>query len=293
MISSMTGYGKGESRNKYYNFKIEIKSVNHRYKNISIKLPHHLNHLEDNIKNIIEQRINRGSIDVYVNLEYLDESLIDVDVDLPLAKSYQKALDEINTSLNLQDKITINHIIAMRDVIKTEKKDVEDEEIISPLTIATNQAVDELIKMREIEGERLKLDMLNKLTEIENYVVRIKDLSPIIINDYKEKLRQNISEILTENIPVDEERLLNEVAYFVDKASVDEELVRLNSHICQFREILNNEDVVGRKLDFLIQEINREINTIGSKSSNYEISNNVVNMKAELEKIREQVQNIE
>ena len=135
--------------------------------------------------------------------------------------------------------------------------------------------------------------MLNKLTEIENYVVRIKDLSPIIINDYKEKLRQNISEILTENIPVDEERLLNEVAYFVDKASVDEELVRLNSHISQFREILNNEDVVGRKLDFLIQEINREINTIGSKSSNYEISNNVVNMKAELEKIREQVQNIE
>lgn len=293
MIKSMTGFGSGESQNKDYKFKIEIKTVNHRYNNINIKLPYHINHLEDHIKKSIEKKIKRGTVDVYVYLEYLDESAIDVSVDLPLAKAYKKALEDINEQLGLDDEIRISHILNMREVIKTDKKEIDDDSVLEPLNDAISKALSGLLEMRELEGEQLSKDMILKLDLINSYLLNIENRSPIIITEYKDRLKKNISEILSEGIPIDEDRLNNEVAYFVDKSGIDEEIVRLKTHIKQFKNIINNEDIVGRKLDFLIQEINREINTIGSKSQDSIISENVVNMKAELEKIREQVQNIE
>lgn len=293
MATSMTGYGKSEVSNESYNLKIEIKSVNHRYRNISIKMPYHLNHLEDHIKSLLEQYIKRGTLDVYINLDYLDDSSIDVQVDMSLATGYYNAFKKINDELKLEDKITLNHIIAMRDVLITEKKEIEDDNIVGLIDEGIRIALTELVNMRNNEGERLKLDILNKIDIIENYVDLINDKAPIVTKEYEEKLRKNIASILEDKIPVDEDKLHNEVAYFIDKSSIDEEIVRFRSHIDQFKNIIETEDTVGRKLDFLLQEINREVNTIGSKSSNVEISENVVNIKSELEKIREQIQNIE
>ncbi len=293
MIKSMTGYGKGESSNDSYRFKVEIKAVNHRYSDISIKIPRHISYLEEKIKKTIKDIISRGKVDVYINLEYINESAIDVKVDIPLAKAYKEALDNLTKELNIDDDIKLGNILNMSEVIKTEKKDLDEDIIWNTLKEALDIALDNIIEMRIAEGTELKNDILLKLDKIESDVKFIEERAPEVVLEYKEKLRERIKNLLDDNISLDEERLCNEIVFFADKSSIDEEIVRLYSHIKQFRAILNEDVSVGRKLDFLIQELNREINTIGSKANDIIIAKYVVNIKSEIEKIREQIQNVE
>lgn len=293
LVQSMTGYGMGEYENELYRFKIEIKSVNHRYNDITIKMPRHIGYLEENLKKAVKERINRGKVDVFVNLEYIKESAVDVKVDIPLAKSYRAALEELVDVLELGDKLRLNNILSLSDIITVEKRDVDEKLITQSLERALDIAVENISHMRIVEGHELKKDILIKLDNIQEELMNIEERSPMIVLEYRDKLRERIKDLLENNASLDEERLSNEVAFFADKSSIDEEIVRLKSHIKQFKSILDEEDPIGRKLDFLIQELNREINTIGSKANDIVISKCVVNLKAELEKIREQVQNIE
>lgn len=289
----MTGYGKGEFENDLYKFKIEIKSINHRYNDILVKMPRHIISLEDTIKKRIKEYVQRGKVDVFVNLEYINESTVDISIDTHLARSYKLALEGLVSELALDDKIRLNNILAIPEVVKIERKEVDEDLISQCLNNALEKAIESLINMRTIEGDELKNDILIKLNNIEDYIDIIEERSPMVSSEYQNKLELRIKEILGSYSVLDEERLNNEVAYFIDKSSIDEEAVRLRSHIKQFKSILNEDEPKGRKLDFLIQEFNREINTIGSKSNDEIISNRVVELKAELEKIREQVQNIE
>jgi uncharacterized protein (TIGR00255 family) len=289
----MTGYGRGEAENDLYKFKVELKAVNHRYNDILIKMPRHISYLEENIKKIIKEKISRGKVDVYINLEYINESSVDVKVDIPLAKSYKTALENLSAELELEDSIRLNNILCMQEIIRTDRKELDEDLIWSILKKSLDMALDNIMKMRITEGAELKRDILGKLEYVEKCVGSIGERSPYVVLEYKDKLQERIKNLLDDNVTLDEERLNNEIAYFADRSSIDEELVRLASHIKQFRTILNEDDSVGRKLDFLIQEMNREINTIGSKANDLTITNYVVILKAEIEKIREQIQNIE
>lgn len=293
MIRSMTGYGRGEAQNELYKFKIELKAVNHRYNDILVKMPRHISYLEESIKKIIKEQISRGKVDAYINLEYINESSIDVKVDIPLAKSYKKALEELVDGLNLEDNIRINNILGMPEVVSTQRKEIDEDLVWLSLSQALKIALDNIISMREEEGKELKSDILDKLNTIEEMANEVKDRSPEVVLEYKDKLKERIRVLLEDNVVLDEDRISSEVVFFADRCSVDEEIVRLGSHIKQFRSILEDNESIGRKLDFLTQELNREINTIGSKANDLEITRNVVNMKAEIEKIREQIQNIE
>lgn len=293
MIKSMTGYGRGEFENELYKFKVELKAVNHRYNDILVKMPRHISYLEESIKKIIKEKISRGKVDVYVNLEYISESAIDVKVDIPLAKSYKNALESLKSELGLDDEIRLNNILSISEVVRTERRELNEDMIWEILRGAVNMALSNIMSMREAEGQELKNDILLKLENIESNVKEIELRSPLVVLEYKEKLQERIRTLIDDRTVLDEDKLNNEVVFFADKSSIDEEIVRLASHIKQFREILNEEDSIGRKLDFLIQELNREINTIGSKANDIIISKYVVELKAELEKVREQIQNIE
>ncbi len=293
MIKSMTGYGRGEVQNDLYKFKVEIKAVNHRYNDIVIKMPRHISYLEERIKKIIKEKIKRGKVDVYINLEYINESSIAVNVDIPLAKSYKLALEELVKDLELEDNIRLNNILGIPEIVKTERKELDEDLIWVCLSEALHIAVDNIVNMRELEGKELKLDILEKLSNIEEIADQVEKRAPNVVLEYKDKLRERIKTLLEDNAVLDEDRLGSEVVFFADRCSIDEEIVRLSSHIKQFRIILDEDDSVGRKLDFLTQELNREINTIGSKANDLIITNHVVNLKAEIEKIREQIQNIE
>lgn len=290
---SMTGYGKGEYENDLYKFKIEIKSVNHRYSDINIRLPRQLNYLEENIKRKTKEKISRGKIDIYINIEYLHESQIEIKIDYQLANSYNDALNNLMDDLNIKDSVSLNDIINIPEVVKTTKKEIDQDSILVVLNSALNIALDDICDMKVKEGEELKKDIIEKLYTIEDYIENINLRSPEVVIEYKKKLQDRIDELIEDNLILDKDRLSNEVAYFADKASIDEEIVRLKSHIKQLKQILEETGSIGRKLDFLIQEFNREINTIGSKSSDVYITENVVELKSEIEKIREQIQNIE
>lgn len=293
MIRSMTGYGKGEVENQLYKLKIELKSVNHRYLDINVKLPRYLIYLEEGIKKLVKEKINRGKVDVFVNFDFADASSLDVKVDIPLAKSFKKALEELKDELEIEDSIRLNNILSVSDVIKTEKKELDEDLVWETIREATGIALDKILQMREYEGEQLRNDIYTKLDNIEIISDRIEKRAPLVVDEYRGKLNDRINSILEDGTIVDPDRLAVEVAIYADKSSIDEELTRLRSHVLQLRSILSEEDAIGRKLDFLIQEFNREVNTIGSKSSDTEIVKAVVELKSEIEKIREQVQNIE
>ncbi len=290
---SMTGYGKGEDENELYRFKIEIKSVNHRYIDINVKLTRQINYLEEIIKKETKECLSRGKIDIYINLEYLNESQTDIEIDENLAKSYYNALTELKDNLNLEDEISLDNIVNIPDIIKTKRREIDEENILGVLKNALNISLKNISSMREKEGKELKNDILLKLINIKKYVKVIEDRSPTVVVEYKTKLNDRINELIENDTILDKDRLNNEVAFFADKASIDEEIVRLNSHIKQLELILEEEGSIGRKLDFFLFYFNREINTIGSKSSDTIITSHVVELKSEIEKIREQIQNIE
>lgn len=293
MIKSMTGFGRGESSDGVHSFSVEIKTVNHRYNDIIVKMPKYLLFLEEKVKKLIKEYLNRGRVEVYINLEYLADSNIEVNVNIPLALAYKRELENLINQLEIGDDISLNHLLTLPEVIKTERKDVDEDVVWGCLSQALEIALENVVNMRKKEGIELKKDIEIQLRKLESLIDKIEKRAPQVVMEYKEKLKERISELMDEDTDLDEERLNFEVVLFADKSDINEEVVRFKSHIKQFYMSLEQDEAVGRKLDFLIQEMNREVNTIGSKANDLEIINDVMDIKAQLEKIREQVQNIE
>lgn len=291
MIKSMTGYGKANLIHDLKNYQVEIKSVNHRYLDISVKMPKVLSYLEEEIKKEIAKKIKRGKIDVFVTFENSSAKDKDIKINTEIAKLYIQELRKLAQEENLQANIEVTEISKLPDVLSI-KNVQEDETIKQELIEVTRMATENLVKMRETEGNKLAQDLLSRIEFINKKNQEISSLSTGLIQEYVVKLEGRIKEIL-KNQEIDESRLAQEVVLYADKCSIEEEVTRLNSHIIQFQEFLNSKEPIGKKLDFMLQEMNRETNTIGSKSNNLEITNGVIDIKTELENIREQVQNIE
>jgi len=299
MIRSMTGYGRGEYASGDRKFTAEIKSVNHRYNDISIKLPRGMAEFEDAVKKRLLKEITRGKTDVYISFETFSKSDVTVKFNEPAADALVEQLAVMKSRYNTTDGISLNVLTRFQDILSVDKYSFADEtkEIcLQCISEAVGAALSEFTRMRGIEGLTLKNDIESKLDCIETQLKKIAEYAPSVPKAYREKLSQRISELMANaglNAALDETRLMTEVLYYADKACIDEEITRLSSHIVQMRKILSENDAVGRKLDFLAQEMNREINTIGSKANDIAISSSVVELKSELEKIREQIQNIE
>jgi uncharacterized protein (TIGR00255 family) len=289
----MTGFGRGEAQDAGRQFTVEIKSVNHRYNDIVVRMPKRLTYLEEKIKDMIKNVVKRGRVEVYISLESLGEGDAKISLNRSLANQYYQCLHEIRESFDVKDDISVSILSKFPDVFIIESREEDEDEIWQCLRSAVTKAVEMLMEMRLAEGEKLAEDIVGRCDYIGNIMRTIEKKNPEIIQEYKNKLRDRINEILEDAIQIDDSRLSMEVAIFADKSSIAEEIVRLYSHFEQLKKSLKEQQPIGRKLDFLIQEMNREINTIGSKSSNLEIVNYVVEIKSELEKIREQVQNIE
>ncbi|KPJ60484.1 MAG: hypothetical protein AMJ42_01425 [Deltaproteobacteria bacterium DG_8] len=292
MLKSMTGYGRAESVVRGEKIVVEVRSNNHRYCDICLRIPQKCSPLENEIKRLILNRISRGRIDLSIQFGSEEEEESNLELNIPLAQRYYLLLKQLKESLQLPGEITLNDILTQKDVIisqfTTQNQVYEWEVLKDPLS----SALDELVKMRKAEGSLLREDFLSRLKGIEHMLDKIKSISNSAFRDQQRDLREKIR-ALCNNIEIDESRLAQEVAYLVEKSDITEELVRVQSHLIQFKSWLYSEDAIGRRLDFLIQEIHREVNTIGSKSFHAEISLKVVEIKNELERIREQVQNIE
>lgn len=291
MLRSMTGFGHCEYTEQDITFTIEIKTVNHRYSDIFLRMPKQISSFEELIRSLASARIQRGKIDIYITYINKSSDFQEVMLDEELAKAYCDAMRKISANLGLRDDISATSLARFPDVLKVEKQD-NNEEVGKILEKAFSFALEELLQMRTREGEKLKESLLMNLSVIEKYIERICEKAPLVVKEYKEKLEARLSELIDLQ-RVDPGRIATEVALFADKCSIDEELVRLRSHIMQMREMLDVGSPVGKKADFLIQEMNREVNTIGSKASDIDITRNVVELKSEIEKLREQIQNIE
>lgn len=292
MIKSMTGYGKSEQTIDSLNVTVEIKSVNHRYFEFSARVPREYGFLEEKLKKYCNSLITRGKVECYVSVEDLEEREMEVNVNETLAAGYVKALKELSERFGLKDDISAVTLSRYPDVITLHKASEDEERIWNAVKTVAETAVSKFIEMRETEGSKLRGDILSRADYIIECVEFIEGRSPETVREYNEKLKQRMKELLGD-AAVDEQRLLNEAAIYADKIAVDEETVRLRSHISQLREFMNSSEAIGRKLDFLVQEINREANTTGSKAQDVDIAKKVIAIKAEVEKIREQVQNIE
>ena len=292
MIKSMTGYGKSVQTIDSLNVTVEIKSVNHRYFESSARVPREYGFLEEKLKKYCNSLITRGKVECYVSVEDLEEREMEVNVNETLAAGYVKALKELSERFGLKDDISAVTLSRYPDVITLHKASEDEERIWNAVKAVAETAVSKFIEMRETEGSKLRGDILSRADYIIECVEFIEGRSPETVREYNEKLKQRMKELLGD-AAVDEQRLLNEAAIYADKIAVDEETVRLRSHISQLREFMNSSEAIGRKLDFLVQEINREANTIGSKAQDVDIAKKVIAIKAEVEKIREQVQNIE
>ena len=292
MIKSMTGYGKSEQTIDSLNVTVEIKSVNHRYFEFSARVPREYGFLEEKLKKYCNSLITRGKVECYVSVEDLEEREMEVNVNETLAAGYVKALKELSERFGLKDDISAVTLSRYPDVITLHKASEDEERIWNAVKTVAETAVSKFIEMRETEGSKLRGDILSRADYIIECVEFIEGRSPETVREYNEKLKQRMKELLGD-AAVDEQRLLNEAAIYADKIAVDEETVTLRSHISQLREFMNSSEAIGRKLDFLVQEINREANTIGSKAQDVDIAKKVIAIKAEVEKIREQVQNIE
>ena len=292
MIRSMTGYGKQSLNVEKREYQVEIKSVNHRYLDINIKLPKSISYLEDTIKKEISAKIKRGKIDVFITFENNSQEGKNITINKELAKLYIEQLKELAQEEKILNNIEVMDIAKLPDILIV-KNDEEDEKIQNELIEVVQDAISKIIEMKNIEGNKIEQDLLQRIDKIENKIVEISAKSTGLIEEYVVKLEKRIKEILkTEEL--DKSRLAQEVVIYADKCSIEEEVTRLKSHIYQFRNLIsNNNETIGKKLDFLIQEMNRETNTIGSKANNLEITNGVIDIKTELEDIREQIQNIE
>ena len=288
----MTGYGKGEYKVDGLELTCEIKTVNNRYLDVSLKMPRIFTAYEEVVRSLVREKLTRGHADVFVSFKDKREKPATLSVDLNVAKSYVEASKAIGEAFPfLQNDVTVSSVLRYPDVLRQDETVSLDEEMTTALKTALQEALENLNAMRKIEGEKLKEDMLSRMATIENLVGEVSKRAPLVAEEYREKLVNRVKDYL-DGVNVDEGRLLTEVAIFTDKSNIDEELTRLYSHISQFREICK-EGIVGRKLDFLVQEFNREANTTCSKSNDITITRLGLALKNEIEKIREQVQNLE
>jgi len=290
MIKSMTGYGRGENQGKYH-FIVEIRSVNHRFLEVFVRLPRPWLSLEDKIKNYIKGKIIRGRLDVYINM-YEEKLPIDIKIDKSLVSNYYKKLVELKNEIGFEGHISLSLLSLIPNVITLEENPIAEDELWDSLVPALDEALNNLVNMRTKEGGNLWKDLSARLNLIKNKVLLIKERAELIPQEYKEKLVRDIQKLFSD-VSLDEERIEAEAVIFAEKSNITEEVVRLESHLDQMQELLNSNDAVGKKMDFIAQEMFREANTISVKASDYNISREIIDIKSELEKIREQIQNIE
>ena len=289
----MTGYGRGEVSREGYNITVEIKSVNHRYCDINIRTPKHLVCLEDKIKSKIKETVDRGRFEVFFNIESENEDEHNIKVNVSLANAYMDAVELLGREIGIYSDITMDRFLDFPDIIVSERKETDTDDVWRITDEALGIALFELVDMRATEGENILKDILGKIEVIETELESIEKLKENVVEEYKIKLENRINDILKDKSLLDEYKLANEVAHYADKSNIDEEIVRLHSHLEQLREVAESEGSIGKKLDFIIQEMNRETNTIGSKTGNISITNSVVEIKSKIEEIREQIQNVE
>lgn len=292
MVRSMTGYGRSQQQLGGYDILLEIRSVNHRYFEFSCKTPRMYGYLEDRLKAFVQERVSRGKIQVNLYLQRLDGGDEVIAVNRAVAQGYLQALREVRAELDVDDDIALSDIARLPDVFAVRRAQEDPEAVWSLVAQVAAAAVEEFLAMRAAEGERMKADILARAQAVLGYVAQIEAAAPQTVSAYRDRLYAKLQELMGDR-QIDEGRLLTEAALFADKVATDEETVRLRSHVASLEEILAGGEAVGRKLDFLVQEFNREANTIGSKCSDVAISKLVVEMKSEIEKMREQVQNIE
>ncbi|MFR1572710.1 MAG: YicC/YloC family endoribonuclease [Faecalibacterium sp.] len=292
MILSMTGFGRGTAVRNGREITVELRSVNSRYFEYSSRMPRTCSYLDSRLKKQLNERVTRGKVELSLTVQTVDAADTVVAVNQELAKSYQQALRDLSETLEVKNDVTAGMIARFPDVLTTRHADVDEEQLWEDVSAVTAQALDRFVEMRAAEGAKMKVDVENRLRFLEECVGRVETLSAGRVENYTNRLYEKLKVIL-EDRNIDDARVLTEAAIFGDKTAVDEETVRLRSHIAQYRSILELDEPVGRKLDFLTQELNRETNTIGSKCQDLDITRIVVDMKAEIEKIREQIQNLE
>ncbi len=292
MIKSMTGYGRAQGSFSGGEISVEIKSVNNRYLDCGVKLPRVYSFAEEAVKSLVQKTISRGKVDVYITVNSAGAGNIRITLNTPVVEGYLSALRQIARDYGVQDDISVSSLSRFSDVFLMEKQEEDEQEVREAILGVVSQALAAFDEMRTREGEALRQDLLSKSEDILALVAKVEARSPVTVAAYQERLTAKMREVL-ENTAIDEARIIQEAAIYADKVAVDEETVRLRSHVDQFCSMLEGGGVIGRKLDFLMQEMNREANTIGSKGSDVEQARTVVDIKSGLEKIREQIQNIE
>ncbi len=298
MLKSMTGFGRGEYADEKLSFTIEMKAVNHRYNEIAIRLPRVLNPLEDRVRRQIANAVNRGRVDVFINMSDNSTGKCSLKIDRDLAVAYHNALKEVASAVELKAEVPdwqeLLFIMRSSGVVSTEETTSDAEDYWEALSTSVALAIDNLLRMREVEGANIYHDLCVRINTIERQLQLVEDRAPEVVKEFHVKITERVNELLKDvQQTIDQDKILHEVAIFADKTSITEEIVRLKSHIKQFRAAVDFPGAVGRKLDFIIQEFNREVNTIASKANDSTITQITVEMKSEIEKIREQIQNIE
>lgn len=292
MLNSMTGYGKGEADCDGLTVTVEIKSVNHRYSDISVKMPRTLMALENNLRKRLGQVLKRGKIDVYVNYELTGDSQTAPQLNYELAAAYQKILNDMRSKLGLAGETTAEYIASQKDVIQVKDVELDEKMLQKCLFTALENGLEQLLAMRRAEGEETRLDLEARLQAAEKLLTTVMERAPLVPLEWQDKLTDRLAR-LQQGVEWDPQRVAQEIAVFTDRCDISEEIARFKSHLVQFRALYEDAEPVGRRMDFLVQELNREVNTMGSKSNDAELTCSVVGMKSELEKIREQVQNVE
>ncbi len=291
MVISMTGFGRGKAESESFSVNVEVKTVNHRFCEINIRMPRQLLKIEDKIKKNLNQHIRRGRVEAYVSLEGEGAVTRKIHVDWQLIDEYYRFMVQAREKYGIAGSITLQDLLNRSDLLHIEESDAGNDELENLVLAAVDEAVGLLKQMRMVEGEELKKDLLSILIQLETIVTKLQEDSPLVVQTFKERLTKRMQEFL--NGQLDETRILTEAAVFADKADINEEITRLKSHMGQFIQTLEDAEPIGRKLDFLVQEMNRETNTIGSKANDSNIAKKVVEIKSLLEKLKEQVQNIE
>lgn len=292
MIRSMTGYGRGSASMDGREITVEMKSVNHRYLDIGMRLPRHISFLEDVFRTELKNGLSRGHVELFVNYRNTRNDAKAIVIDEALLSQYLLSARAAGEKYSLPDDLALSNALRLPDVVDIVEAEEDRDAVVALATEAARRAIAEMVSMREVEGGRLRADLLEHLDEVQALTTRILSRAPLVVEEYRKKLNERVAQLLDET-EVDRARLSTEIALFADKAGIDEEVVRLKSHVEQFRQTLSSGEPAGRKLDFIVQEINREFNTIGSKANDAELTNAVLAGKGEVEKLREQVQNVE
>lgn len=288
----MTGYGRAQKILGGRDILVEIRSVNHRYYEYSSRIPRTYGYIDEKLKTLLKTLISRGKVEISVNINNIEAKDSEISINKAVAEGYINALRNVSNELGLKDDLVLSKLIKLPEIFIVQKTPDNQEQIWNDVSEVANEALNNFVQMREIEGEKLKADVIQKANSILKMISKIEEISPQTVENYRNKLYQKISEVL-ENKDIDDQRIITESAIFAEKIAVDEETVRLRSHISQLISMFESNEPIGRKLDFIVQEMNREVNTIGSKAQDLNITKIVVDMKAEIEKIREQIQNIE